>query len=36
MTADFYARYLLPRTSSYAAAAMGGADAVMGMPEESF
>ena len=36
MTTDFYARYLLPRTASYAAAAMGGADAVMGMPEESF
>ena len=36
ITTDFYARYLLPRTSSYAAAAMGGADAVMGMPEESF
>jgi acyl-CoA dehydrogenase len=32
MTTDFYARYLLPRTASYAAAAMGGADAVMGMP----
>lgn len=35
-TTDFYAGYIMPRAGAYARTAMSGAEAIMGMPEDSF